>query len=142
TPRPAPAQAARPFPGARTRRPRSGQSSLPLPRPRAAARARGPRVPRRPPVGTRRPPAARDRKSTRLNSSHGSISYADFCLQKKNPTPHYVIPTSIEHVRQTNLLFQPPLAVKPQEVAAATVEVLPKSKLKAKSILYELLHAD
>src|SRR5690348_8629469 len=28
--------------------------------------------------------AARDRKSTRLNSSHPSISYAVFCLEKKN----------------------------------------------------------
>src|SRR5207245_5507769 len=28
-------------------------------------------------------PSARDRKSTRLNSSHGSISYAVFCLKKK-----------------------------------------------------------
>src|SRR5207245_10091832 len=28
--------------------------------------------------------AAIDRKSTRLNSSHGSISYAVFCLKKKN----------------------------------------------------------
>src|SRR5207245_10455073 len=27
--------------------------------------------------------AQRDRKSTRLNSSHGSISYAVFCLKKK-----------------------------------------------------------
>src|SRR3989337_3218210 len=27
-----------------------------------------------------------DRKSTRLNSSHGSISYAVFCLNKKNTT--------------------------------------------------------
>src|SRR5438876_2643266 len=26
-----------------------------------------------------------DRKSTRLNSSHPSISYAVFCLKKKNP---------------------------------------------------------
>src|SRR5689334_8979985 len=26
-----------------------------------------------------------DRKSTRLNSSHSSISYADFCLKKKKP---------------------------------------------------------
>src|SRR5689334_24812217 len=26
-----------------------------------------------------------DRKSTRLNSSHSSISYAVFCLKKKNP---------------------------------------------------------
>src|SRR2546422_8627121 len=28
-------------------------------------------------------PTARDRKSTRLNSSHGYISYAVFCLKKK-----------------------------------------------------------
>src|SRR3989449_8178114 len=28
-------------------------------------------------------PGARDRKSTRLNSSHGYISYAVFCLKKK-----------------------------------------------------------
>src|SRR3712207_7307676 len=26
-----------------------------------------------------------DRKSTRLNSSHANISYAVFCLKKKNP---------------------------------------------------------
>src|SRR5438128_7493935 len=30
------------------------------------------------------PARRRDRKSTRLNSSHGSISYAVFCLKKKN----------------------------------------------------------
>src|SRR5689334_24089591 len=31
----------------------------------------------------------RDRKSTRLNSSHSSISYAVFCLKKKKEnTPH------------------------------------------------------
>src|SRR3712207_7118115 len=29
------------------------------------------------------PAAARDRKSTRLNSSHANISYAVFCLKKK-----------------------------------------------------------
>src|SRR2546429_5557062 len=29
-----------------------------------------------------------DRKSTRLNSSHGYISYAVFCLKKKNKTTH------------------------------------------------------
>src|SRR2546429_6479185 len=29
-------------------------------------------------------PVLRDRKSTRLNSSHGYISYAVFCLKKKN----------------------------------------------------------
>src|SRR2546422_2084908 len=33
---------------------------------------------------TREGPAPRDRKSTRLNSSHGYISYAVFCLKKKN----------------------------------------------------------
>src|SRR5580692_12253853 len=30
--------------------------------------------------------APRDRKSTRLNSSHSQISYAVFCLKKKNQT--------------------------------------------------------
>src|SRR2546429_2512571 len=30
------------------------------------------------------PQRPRDRKSTRLNSSHGYISYAVFCLKKKN----------------------------------------------------------
>src|SRR5437899_4295427 len=30
------------------------------------------------------PPTFRDRKSTRLNSSHLGISYAVFCLKKKN----------------------------------------------------------
>src|SRR3712207_7270931 len=30
--------------------------------------------------------AAADRKSTRLNSSHANISYAVFCLKKKNNT--------------------------------------------------------
>src|SRR2546422_7777525 len=40
-----------------------------------------------------------DRKSTRLNSSHGYISYAVFCLKKKNtdiltiPSPHATILT-------------------------------------------------
>src|SRR5438067_7306424 len=31
-----------------------------------------------------------DRKSTRLNSSHVSISYAVFCLKKKNLNDHYI----------------------------------------------------
>src|SRR3712207_7547663 len=34
-------------------------------------------------VGTKR---EGDRKSTRLNSSHANISYAVFCLKKKNKT--------------------------------------------------------
>src|SRR5438876_8013050 len=33
--------------------------------------------------GSRRPSENQDRKSTRLNSSHPSISYAVFCLKKK-----------------------------------------------------------
>src|SRR5690348_18393497 len=31
-----------------------------------------------------------DRKSTRLNSSHPSISYAVFCLKKKNNIPFFL----------------------------------------------------
>src|SRR2546422_4145959 len=33
----------------------------------------------------------RDRKSTRLNSSHGYISYAVFCLKKKKHTLKYFL---------------------------------------------------
>src|SRR3712207_7910663 len=35
---------------------------------------------------------AGDRKSTRLNSSHANISYAVFCLKKKNTTSHSCTP--------------------------------------------------
>src|SRR5690348_18020972 len=34
-----------------------------------------------------------DRKSTRLNSSHPSISYAVFCLKKKNKLNAQIIPS-------------------------------------------------
>src|SRR3712207_8967036 len=32
-----------------------------------------------------------DRKSTRLNSSHANISYAVFCLKKKNKPHHHTL---------------------------------------------------
>src|SRR5207245_3278680 len=47
--------------------------------PDGARKANGQRRARR----DARAPGGRDRKSTRLNSSHGSISYAVFCLKKK-----------------------------------------------------------
>src|SRR3989337_3241319 len=50
------------------------------------ARCRGVRPGRR---ADRRPG---DRKSTRLNSSHGSISYAVFCLKKNNIRPAHTHP--------------------------------------------------
>src|SRR2546422_8425155 len=41
-----------------------------------------------------------DRKSTRLNSSHGYISYAVFCLKKKKKTqPTYTIVTASRHMQ-------------------------------------------
>src|SRR3712207_8103780 len=50
-----------------------------------AARAAGEREPRVAALGVRAVRLARgDRKSTRLNSSHANISYAVFCLKKKN----------------------------------------------------------
>src|SRR5688572_30968488 len=38
-----------------------------------------------------------DRKSTRLNSSHSQISYAVFCLKKKNPFTHNIDSKAILH---------------------------------------------
>src|SRR3712207_8613677 len=41
-------------------------------------------------LGERRiAPCGQDRKSTRLNSSHANISYAVFCLKKKNKLGFY-----------------------------------------------------
>src|SRR5256885_5358068 len=40
---------------------------------------------------------ARDRKSTRLNSSHLVISYAVFCLKKKKNRDHSLKLSSITH---------------------------------------------
>src|SRR2546427_2578013 len=47
---------------------------------------------------TRPTPAQRDRKSTRLNSSHSQISYAVFCLKKKKKT-HAPTRTYLQGVR-------------------------------------------
>src|SRR5207249_8806441 len=45
----------------------------------------------------------RDRKSTRLNSSHVSISYAVFCLKKKK--------TKCDLVQQSHTLIHSPLLI-------------------------------
>src|SRR2546422_2804805 len=48
--------------------------------------ARAPAGVQVPDVSRPKPEIPPDRKSTRLNSSHGYISYAVFCLKKKNDT--------------------------------------------------------
>src|SRR5207245_11294194 len=78
---PSPPPALHPFP---TRR----SSDLPRARPRGRRPGSAPQPVQdrehadRPAVGGERS-CTGDRKSTRLNSSHGSISYAVFCLKKK-----------------------------------------------------------
>src|SRR2546429_1196561 len=42
---------------------------------------------------------AEDRKSTRLNSSHGYISYAVFCLKKKKKTDNVSATTHTKRAR-------------------------------------------
>src|SRR5207253_5762951 len=49
--------------------------------------------------------AARDRKSTRLNSSHVAISYAVFCLKKKKKT-HTRLTRSIHLETQPYLAYR------------------------------------
>src|SRR2546429_6128476 len=44
---------------------------------------------------------AADRKSTRLNSSHGYISYAVFCLKKKKYTDTYSVLLATRHQHHT-----------------------------------------
>src|SRR5438067_10588223 len=47
-------------------------------------------------------PKGQDRKSTRLNSSHVSISYAVFCLKKKKKKKKNKITKSIKNENLTN----------------------------------------
>src|SRR2546428_10337857 len=70
---------------------------------RAPGPARGARAARLP----WRRGGARDRKSTRLNSSHDQISYAGFCLEKKN-APIFAFVT-----RDSMLLRRPPTVLQP-----------------------------
>src|SRR5256884_4658569 len=64
--------------------------------------------------GARHDGSVGDRKSTRLNSSHGYISYAVFCLKKKKtpsiPLPFILLTTFV--LRQTPY-SQPPLSLPP-----------------------------
>src|SRR5258708_13081395 len=55
-------------------------------------------------TGARQWHVERDRKSTRLNSSHQIISYAVFCLKKKNPM----------HLQQSSQRHLPPIHQSPQ----------------------------
>src|SRR2546422_6359215 len=48
-----------------------------------------------------------DRKSTRLNSSHGYISYAVFCLKKKNDKGHLSIVTVPDSQSRVRPLREP-----------------------------------
>src|SRR2546422_1947462 len=68
---------------------------------RAATRARPSRGTRDATLGPGLEHTQRDRKSTRLNSSHGYISYAVFCLKKKK-----MIEREFDH--RTTLIVDPP----------------------------------
>src|SRR5689334_23853435 len=58
-------------------------------------------------------PPPSDRKSTRLNSSHSSISYAVFCLKKKkmppnalpDPCPSHPVLTGYRQSRHVSLVW-------------------------------------
>src|SRR5947209_9892189 len=56
---------------------------------------------------------AQDRKSTRLNSSHANISYAVFCLKKKNST--YVDSPQCRHRDRRRRRFHQPSADRARE---------------------------
>src|SRR5256886_5226541 len=60
--------------------------------------------------GTVRPSQGKlDRKSTRLNSSHSQISYAVFCLKKKNKTSHSALALSHPPPTQADIREYQPL---------------------------------
>src|SRR2546429_5246774 len=72
------------------------------------------------------PTTRSDRKSTRLNSSHGYISYAVFCLKKKNLIDyvhHRRLPT---HTRPVHFCRYP----------YGTISLHPRNGVSSSSALY------
>src|SRR2546429_808544 len=69
---------------------------------------------------------AGDRKSTRLNSSHGYISYVGFCLKKKNlinwprSAVHHIFPDAATPTAPTHLEPLPTLGAAAAPTAADT----------------------
>src|SRR5699024_12830453 len=76
------------------RRPHQGRDRGSAPHPQSSSPRcafQGRRHPSRPPLSaTDAIPVPGDRKSTRLNSSHVSISYAVFCLKKKTNIINFI----------------------------------------------------
>src|SRR6266478_6794531 len=70
---------------------------------RSAAASPTPSRPASRPQGSACPggPARRDRKSTRLNSSHSQSSYAVFCLKKKKKDRPAYTPAKYKYERNT-----------------------------------------
>src|SRR5476651_2832265 len=58
-------------------------------------------APKRHPLPTPKQADWADRKSTRLNSSHANISYAVFCLKKKNQNNHHTLISTIQNTHST-----------------------------------------
>src|SRR5256886_11669769 len=76
--------------------------------------------------GTRRADAARDRKSTRLNSSHSRISYAVFCLKKKknqhHPWNYSLLDTTTDLQSLHNHIYHPLSTLHRYTVSAITTD--------------------
>src|SRR5438876_4779952 len=70
-------------------------------------------------AGVRRAPGVRgDRKSTRLNSSHPSISYAVFCLKKKIQYLNAKAPLTYTYIAGDTLLYGhlPPIDISTKDI--------------------------
>src|SRR3989475_6616357 len=68
-------------------------------------------------------PIAQDRKSTRLNSSHSQISYAVFCLKKKNR--YQAQPGRLQLVPDQTYYAAPSLSTSPQNRAQIPHSTIP-----------------
>src|SRR5689334_24651213 len=82
--------------------------------------------------------AREDRKSTRLNSSHSSISYAVFCLKKKKDENNTT--STIRIIINTSYKVQSPITYATMTNAIPTSPVLYMSRHTVSSIL-QLLHS-
>src|SRR2546421_1556601 len=76
---------------------------------------------------------ARDRKSTRLNSSHDQISYAVFCLKKKKKSPLSKLNWTWSHQNSRHPIGQHDRALRRTNLITGAIPPTKRSRICSKT---------
>src|SRR5207249_2725792 len=91
-------------------------------------------------ISSSRSQISRDRKSTRLNSSHVSISYAVFCLKKKKKIKKHIIAPNKQE--STSCIFRPETGLLSPIYTVFDIQFLSHHLLTRLTKVHTLIHHD